>query len=220
MVSNFCERFSVLSKAYKVASRENLVYTKALGDIAKYREQLAYIENLQQSLKILYSIIVEKENEWQDTVLRILESEIAECLSFVYPADGYYVTLSTRILRGKVHIESMVNSYFLGQAVGDISEMQGRLFQQIVSFAALIALMKILGVDTVYIDEAFSGAAKENVEKINRLLRYVQESGKNLVLIAQDTSMAKDIKANVLFLTRSLDNKTSVIQQEEENSNA
>ena len=204
------ERLSVLKRAYKSLSKNNVAFNEASKNVAVYRNQSMFIQGLAQSLKLLESIIVEREREWRDAVLRELEAEIMQDLAYVYPSDGYQVKLSSRVLRGKIHIEAETHSYFAGSIAGDVSDSQGRLFQQVVSFAALLGVMKILGVNTVYVDEAFSGASKRNIVKINKLLRSIQERGFNIILIEQDTSMASGIEANVLYLSRSLDNKTTI----------
>ena len=212
MSSLYSDRLKVLKKAYRTATKNNAVYTDASKSVAEIRAQIGYIRGIGHGLRLLESIIAEREKEWREAVLRDIEAEIMQDLSFVYPDDGYSVKLSSRILRGKVHVDAYASSYFSGDISGDVCDSQGRLFQQIVSFAALIGVMRILNVNTIYIDEAFSGASKKNVSKINRLLKSVQERGINIILIAQDTSMAYGIDANSLILTRSLDNKTSITQ--------
>lgn len=210
----YMARLETLTRAYNAMARSNKAYREAMNNVAKYTGQSRYINNLKGSLQIFNGIVVESEKDWQDKVLRSLEAEVVEYLSYVYPTDGYRLMLKTRVLRGKVHVEGEVHSYFLGDVSGEISDTQGRLFQQVVSFAALLAIMKILGEETAYFDEAFSGASKANVVKVNRLLKHVQEEGLNVILIAQDTTMANDIPSNVLILTRSLDNKTAITQRE------
>lgn len=208
----YTTRLRTLKKAYRNAERGNIAYQEAAVDIAKYKAQIQYIRGLGQSLKILDSMIAQCENNWRESVLRALETEIARDLAFVYPSDGYTVSLSSRVLRGKVHIEGNARSYFGGDMDGDVSDSQGRLFQQIVSFGALICIMDILGVKTVYIDEAFSGGSSKSMSKINALLQDIKKRGYNIILIAQNISMARNIEANTLLLSRSLDNKTSIVQ--------
>lgn len=210
----YAERLSLLTRAYKSAQKSNKVYEEAQSNVAKFTQQLNYILGIQSGLRLINGIIVDRERQWQEQVQQLIETKIVEYLSYVYPADGYSVSLTTRILRGKVHVDGEVHSYFASQISGDVSETQGRLFQQVVSFAALVAVMEILDVKTAYMDEAFSCAAKANIGKLNALLQHVKEEGFNLVLIAQDTNIAQGIDANVLFLQRSLDNKTTVTQRE------
>ena len=206
----YSQRLKTLTKAYKVAQRNNKTYSDAIAYQSSCKSKLLYIDNIAGSLQMLDKLIANEESSWQDMVLRILEDEITRDLAYVYETDGYTVNLSTRVLRGKIRVEAQVHSYFMPDVPGDISDTQGRLFQQIVSFAALVGIMRILKVQTIYIDEAFSGAVTDNVQKINKLLAHVQSRGFNLVIIAQNAEMSRGISANTLFLTRSIDNKTTV----------
>lgn len=209
----YSDRLRTLTRAYRNAERNNQAYTKALNSKAEAESRLLYAQGMAGGLSVLNSIIAHQENIWQDSVLRKLEAEIMQALSYVYPEDGYSVELTTRVLRGKVHVEGTVRSYFTKMMPGELSDSQGCLFQQIVSFAALTGIMDLMKVSTVYIDEAFSGVAKSNISKITALLEMYQKRGLNIVLIAQDRSIASGIPANILFLERSIDNKTRIHQQ-------
>lgn len=203
----------MLSRSYKRAERDNATYNQALLQKNYFGAQLQFLEGLQESIRTFNLDVTSKESEWRKAVLELIESEIATDLAFVYPADGYQVNLDSRVLRGKIHIEATVTSTFAKDIPGKIRGTQGRLFQQVVSFSSLIAVMLLLGAKTIYMDEAFSGSAKKNVKKLNKLLLSLKERGFNLVLIAQDISMAEGLPANRMFLSRTVDNKT-IIQEE------
>lgn len=208
----YADRLRGLEKAYKLAAKENDSFLQTKSEIDYIKSQLLYVGGLASGLSMLDAIIAKQENDWQEFVLRKLEAEITQALAFVYPSDGYKVSLQARVLRGKIRIEGSVSSYFTKNMPGELSDSQGCLFQQIVSFAALVGIMGLVNVGTIYVDEAFSGVAKNNIDKINSLLKMYQERGFNIILIAQDVSIANGILANTLFLTRSVDNKTSIMQ--------
>lgn len=214
----YVDRLKTLSRAYSAARRSNTLYSNALHENTLQKIQLKFLSGLLEQMKTLNLLIVEKEAEWRQAILSMLETEIADYLSYVYPDDGYIVQLKPRVLRSKIHIEACVYSTIMQEIPGQIHKTQGRLFQQIVSFAALLGVMNLLGVRTVYFDEAFSGSSKRNVKKVNALLQHAEEKGFNLVIIAQDTNMAEGSNWNRLFLTRNLANVTSVFQEEGEDS--
>lgn len=209
----YSDRLKVLSRAYNTAGKNNKVYTKALEESELQQQQLAFLEGLQEQLKTFDLEVTRKESEWREAVLSVLETEIVSDLAYVFPTDGYNVKLSPRILRGKIHIEAQASSTFTGEMPGRISGTQGRIFQQVVSFAGLIGVMDLLGIHTVYVDEAFSGSSLRNIKKLTKLLEHLEERGMNLILIAQNTSMADGLSANRLYLRRSLDNQTTVTRE-------
>lgn len=209
----YSARLNTLRRAYKSAERGNALHNDAVSKQQLIQSQSDFLCGLAEHAKALDLEITNQESKWRDGILSVLSEEIANDLSFVYPMDGYNVTLSTKVLRGKIHIDATVQSAFNKDFPGKIKGTQGRLFQQIVSFAALIGVMSLLGIKTIYIDEAFSGSAKKNVTKLNKLLLHLKERGFNLVLIAQDLNMAEGIPANRMFLSRSIDNKTTIVQE-------
>lgn len=209
----YSARLRTLSRAYKNAERGNSLYNDALQKQGLYQVQIDFLIGLSEHLKALSLAITEKESEWRKSVLDVLASEIVSDLAFVYPSDGYQVNLDAQVSRGKIHITATVTSTFAKDFPGKIKGTQGRLFQQVVSFAALIGVMSLLGVKTVYVDEAFSGSAKKNIGKLNKLLLHLKERGFNLFIIAQDLTMAEGIPSNRMFLSRSIDNKTTIVQE-------
>lgn len=206
-------RMRTLTKAYRSAERGNAVYTSALQEQVLQEQQLNFLVGLQEQLKTLDLGITSEESKWREAILSILENEIVTDLTYVFPDDGYNIKLSTRVLRNKIHIEARVSSVFTGDIPGKIRGTQGRIFQQVVSFSSIIGVMDLLGIKTVYVDEAFSGSSKRNIRKVNALLDALRKRGFNLAMIAQDTSMADGIPANRLFLQRSLDNQTTITQE-------
>lgn len=213
MIRVYSARLQTLARSYKRAEKDNAAYEQALAQKNLFDAQVSFLEGLQESIRTFNLDVTNKESEWRKAVLELIESEIATDLAFVYPADGYQVNLDSRVLRGKIHIDATVTSTFAKDIPGKIRGTQGRLFQQVVSFSSLIAVMLLLGVKTIYVDEAFSGSSKKNVKKLNKLLLSLEERGFNLMLIAQDISMAEGLPANRMFLSRTVDNKT-IIQEE------
>lgn len=209
----YSDRLRVLKKAYRNIDRDNELYLSTKNTIGLYELQLKFLTELETQLKLFKLAVTEEESKWRESILSVLETEIMDALSAVYPTDGYKISLATNVLRGKIHIEASVSSVSSKDIPGRIINTQGRLFQQVVSLAALIGTMSLLGVKTVYIDEAFSGSSKKNIAKLNALLNHYRERGFNLILIVQDTNIADGIPANKLFLHRSLDNRTTVMQE-------
>lgn len=210
----YSDRVATLKAAYRVISKNNKIYMDAVHRLNEAKSQLSYVTGLSSGLSVLERLIMNQQAEWQDSILRTLEAKISEALAIVYPEDGYTVSLKARLLRGKIHIEGTVRAFFLDEFPGTISDSQGRLFQQVVSFAALLVVMNILGVDTVYVDEAFSGASLDNAKRVNRLLKSYSDRGVNIILIAQNAGITEDIPANILRLDRTLDNVTIVTETE------
>ena len=127
----YSARLRTLTRAYKSAERNNMLYDEAVQKQHYLESQVNFLVGLSEHLKTLDQAITTQESEWRQAVLSILASGIADDLAFVYPADGYQVNLSARVLRGKIHIDATVTSTFAKDFPGRIRGTQGRLFQQV-----------------------------------------------------------------------------------------
>lgn len=207
----FAQRIDVLRSACALVERNNKQFIEYNNALNQATVKLTRIAALTESLKKLDALVAKTESEWRDNVLRYLEDSISEDLSVVFPEDGYQISLSASVSRGKIHIETSVTSCVSDAISGPIRDTQGCLFQEIVSFSALVSIVKLLGIHTVYVDEAFSGASPENFIKLNKMLQRVKESGVNLVLISQ-SDYFEGLGGNYLFVGRNLSNQTQIKQ--------
>lgn len=203
-------RIGNLRRAYKVVEKMNRTYREAEDEKRKYEIKRDFASSIRSSCLDLGQIISEGEKAWRRGVLLQIEEEIEEALGFIYPNDAYQVKLEPRVVRGKVHIDTFVKSNSFDSVSGSMKRTQGLLFRQIISIASVMRIMKMRGVNVVYIDEAFSGASKENLIKVHKLLKWYQEKGANMVIIMQDPTIISGLDAHMLVLSRSWNNKTEV----------
>lgn len=209
-MNNFYNRLHVLNKAYLRAKKSNTAYTDAKQKLETTTAKINTTSNLIQALKILNVEIASAEEQWRNSILIEIENEIAKALSFVFPEDGYTVHLDSRILRGKLHISSSVSSINSSKIEGSMKYTQGMLFRQIVVIASVVYIMQLKGFNTIYFDEAFSGAATKNILKVRNLIDWYRERGINLILIAQNQSIITGNEHSVV-LTRDNDNVTKIL---------
>lgn len=209
----YTKRLKSLKKAMNVLEKNNQLYIKYTHDKNQLSRKCEFAYNMRGALQTLAIVIAEGEKQWRDGILKKIEDEIAQALAFIYPEDGYRVTLTSRILRGKLHIDSYVSSMSLSKVTGRMKRTQGMLFRQIVSMSAIICIMELQGIKTVYIDEAFSGASKKNMLRARKLVQWYAERGINLIVIAQDPAVSADLNSNTLYIRREYPNVT-VIEQD------
>lgn len=205
----FSSRLSALKRTMGVIKKSNTAFTEAKSSYNQHESRVKFLEGMQYYLKTFTLSVTENESLWRESLLKVLEYEIMKGLAVVFPTDGYTVKLESSVSRGNIHITASVSSR-ISEFPGRIVNTQGRLFQQIVSFMALLSIMSLLGVKTIYIDELFSGSSLENIEKLNTLLRTVGEQGYNIIMIAQNASIADGMEVNRLVLSRTESNRTIV----------
>ena len=205
-------RFQTLDKAYKSIARGNDIYIKTSNDIEVFTKKLERIKTLQYFLKRAKQRIAQSEKEWRDAITHLLEAEINKNLSLIFPSDNYRVTLDYEVVRNKIHLKPRISSKDFEKI--KINKSQGRLLTQIASASAVIAIMKLQGITTIYIDEAFSGASKENLEKVGGMIAEILNEGLNLVMIVQHAVIASNLpNAHIYHFSRSLLNETTIIEE-------
>lgn len=194
------------------AKNTNDYYLSLQKRLAIIERRYDALNNLKQSLKNIGILIANSETQWKDMFIYRLTQGVNDALEIVYPDDGYTISVSLRTLRGKVHIESIINSAIAqSEFKGRISKTQGTLFQQIVSFASFVVIMELLGETTLYVDEAFSGASPMNYNNIDKLVKYYRESkGMNFIFITQNTGMISPDDFTTILEVSRVNNNTTV----------
>ena len=82
------------------------------------------------------------------------------------------------------------------------------------SLAAIASIMKINGIKTIYLDEAFSGASKENMALMGKIISEMIVDGINLVLIIQHEDLIPgNVDWHSIYLTRGQHNCTVITEK-------
>ena len=178
----------------------------------RYTVKLERIGTLQFFLKRSKQIIANSEKEWRDAITQLLEAEINKNLTLIFPADNYHISLDYEVVRNKIHLKPRISSKDFEKI--KIDKSQGRLLTQVASASAVIAIMKLQGINTIYIDEAFSGSSKENLEKIGGMIAEILNDNINLVIIVQHSNIAANLPdAHIYHFSRSILNETTIVEE-------
>ena len=209
---SYLSRFQTLDKAYRNIEKMNELYKTTKENVEKYSIKLERIHTLQYFLKRSKNIIAHGEKEWRDAITQLLEAEINKNLTLIFPSDQYHISLEYEVVRNKIHLKPRISSKDFEKI--KINKSQGRLLTQIASVSAVIAIMKLQGISTIYIDEAFSGSSKENLEKVGGMIAEILKEGINLTMIVQNTSIAASLPdAHIYHFSRSVLNETTISEE-------
>ena len=209
---SYLNRLNTLSKAYNTLSKENYLYETTKETIERYNLKLNKINTLQYFLKRAKQIVAKSEKEWRDAITQLLEAEINKNLAIIFPFDNYRISLDYEVVRNKIHLKPRISSKDFEKI--KINKSQGRLLTQIASASAVIAIMKLQGISTIYIDEAFSGSSKENLEKVGGMVAEILSEGINLIMIVQHSVIASNLPdAHIYYFNRSTSNETTITEE-------
>lgn len=207
-MTTFAQRLRVIDRAFDRISKANEEYLRTLNEIKSYEQKLELSLFLKEDLVKLSHVIVSSEKQWRETVLIVIEREVQRYLDIIYPDDNYIVHLDAVIKYSRVKLQVTVSS----NNFRDLKiKSQGTLFKQIVSLASVSAIMKLKGIYTIYVDEAFSGASKYNLPIVGKIIEELRNDGMNLVLIVQHKDIAHSIvDVNEIHITREIGNITKI----------
>lgn len=212
IIISYLSRLQTLTKAYQNIEKTNELYKDTKEKIEQYTVKLERIGTLQFFLKRSKQIIANSEKEWRDAITQLLEAEINKNLTLIFPADNYHISLDYEVVRNKIHLKPRISSKDFEKI--KINKSQGRLLTQVASASAVIAIMKLQGINTIYIDEAFSGSSKENLEKIGGMIAEILNDNINLVMIVQHSNIASNLPdAHIYHFSRSILNETTIVEE-------
>lgn len=212
IIISYLSRLQTLTKAYQNIEKTNELYKDTKEKIEQYTVKLERIGTLQFFLKRSKQIIANSEKEWRDAITQLLEAEINKNLTLIFPADNYHISLDYEVVRNKIHLKPRISSKDFEKI--KINKSQGRLLTQVASASAVIAIMKLQGINTIYIDEAFSGSSKENLEKIGGMIAEILNDNINLVMIVQHSNIAANLPdAHIYHFSRSILNETTIVEE-------
>lgn len=212
IIISYLSRLQTLTKAYQNIEKTNELYKNTKEKMEQYTVKLERIGTLQFFLKRSKQIIANSEKEWRDAITQLLEAEINKNLTLIFPADNYHISLDYEVVRNKIHLKPRISSKDFEKI--KIDKSQGRLLTQVASASAVIAIMKLQGINTIYIDEAFSGSSKENLEKIGGMIAEILNDNINLVMIVQHSNIAANLPdAHIYHFSRSILNETTIVEE-------
>ena len=208
---SYVQRLNVLEKAFNRIEYSNKEYIRISQEIKSATRKLQLISNLSGNVRALVDTITVSEKQWRTAILSIIECEISKYLSFIYPEDNYNICLDCSIKYGKIKVNATVSSNSFNSLK---VTTQGRLFKQIVSLATVSSIMKLKGIKTIYLDEAFSGASKENMALMGRIIAEMVSDGMKLVLIVKHEYLIPgNVNWHSIYLTRGQSNCTTIKEQ-------
>ena len=212
IIISYLSRLQTLTKAYQNIEKTNELYKNTKEKMEQYTVKLERIGTLQFFLKRSKQIIANSEKEWRDAITQLLEAEINKNLTLIFPADNSHISLDYEVVRNKIHLKPRISSKDFEKI--KIDKSQGRLLTQVASASAVIAIMKLQGINTIYIDEAFSGSSKENLEKIGGMIAEILNDNINLVMIVQHSNIAANLPdAHIYHFSRSILNETTIVEE-------
>lgn len=187
-------------------------YKKEYEDAVEVRsEHEQYIK----ALDIYHKLCVRESNNYKTKRLEYLCTFIDDKLSIIFPDENFKSKIVTED-RGSIQ-RTYLELYLEGSDEAEIPETsQGKFCQQLLSFSSSVALVKTLGINRMFLDEAFSASASKNLTKIGSILKPMIDDGMQIILIEQEQEVYKDLPRREIYVEKdSLEEETKVIYEKD-----
>lgn len=151
---------------------------------------LSTVIEYKDDLKKLFEAINNEDREFKNRRISFINGLITEALDKIFPDDKYRAELICDFYR-KSEANLVLLDKHGNEMIPDICS--GKLQQYLISFAAVSGISKGLGVNNLFVDEAFGVAAPEILGDIGKIIQQRVEEGMQVIMIAQNPAVYQDI---------------------------
>jgi len=167
----------------EIGKRENMQLATIAENFLIANEAKTRLINYIEFLKRIKSILEEADDAFKTRRLDELSKEVSNALAVIYPVESFTATLEADTKYRSRRADLVLKHKNGTERIPDVSE--GMLLQQLVSFSASLSFTLKMGMDKLYMDEAFSVAYKENLAKLATLVQFALEAGMQIIMIEQ-----------------------------------
>lgn len=179
----------------------------------KYDEYSAKYNKLSDALKMgvayrdrLEKLLLRCEKEYSNfrkERLSFLEEAIQDSFDSIFPDEKIIPKLEYEPYRGKsvAKLRLIVPDGYGGEDCIQSKNASG-LQKQLISFLGAVTVCDLLGLNKIFVDEAFGNSSTENKQKLGKILEVYSESGMQVFLISQDVSLYQDLPRREIHIDK------------------
>jgi hypothetical protein len=162
---------------------------------------LRELDALRNVLKVVMRVVRDEEVKFKGRRLHFVDNNITESLDIIFPLKGLVAETHCdfQYLKTKLRL-------YLRDRSGNLRPpyvTEGKGAQQLVSFTAAESTLRLLGKKILYLDEPFSNASDETLEKIQPMLKKCVENGFQLILVSHSDCVYSGLKRREIHLQSS-----------------
>lgn len=149
-------------------------------------------------LKLLQKIVKAEEIAFKERRLNFISGSITEQLEYIFPKKGLRANVSCNFERNNMRLRLTLSDPENSARPPYLTE--GKFAQQLISFSAAAACTSLLSRNILYLDESFSNASQDNLEKTQHLLKSHVDKGFQIILISQSSVLFNDLPRREIHL--------------------
>jgi hypothetical protein len=154
---------------------------------------------IMQAYKKLEELVLAEDINFKNRRLDFISEAITSNLNVFFPHDGFKAKLVCDFNRG---MKVRLDLYDSNNRLRRVHISEGKLLQSQVSYSAAIAIAFSLGVDKLYLDEAFAASSPNNLTKTEEVTKWAIDNGMQIIMIEQYPNGYKDLKRREFWLKK------------------
>lgn len=182
-----------------------------LAEAAELDEFIKELTAYSYDLKRLLASLQTEDRAFKNRRIGYLNALITDSLAEIFPDDGLQAKLYCDFNRKS---EVVLELYDHNGNVLIPEMCSGKLQQYLISFAAISGISKGLGVNNLYVDEAFGVAAPGILGEIGKVIQRRVEQGVQIVMIAQNPGLYQDLPRREITLQKDYATESVVVVSE------
>lgn len=143
-----------------------------------------------------------ESNEFKNKRIEFLNGVLTEALQQLFPDDGFQAKVSFDFNRSDKAELELVDS---AGHVHTASMCEGQLLQYAISFSAVSWILKALGKNVLFVDEAFGASDMDRLPMLGDIIAKLAESGMQVILIGQNPALYENVPRREFWLSKNLE---------------
>lgn len=172
---------------------------KLLASRNETAELLRDIIEYQGDLKRFFEAVNTEDREFKNRRITFINGLITEALSIIFPEDSFRAELRCDFYR-KSDVSLVLLDRNGNEMIPDVCS--GKLQQYLITFAAISGIARGLGVNNLFVDEAFGVAALDILGDIGVIIGELVKNGMQIIMIAQNPAVYQDIPRREIVMRK------------------
>lgn len=163
------------------------------------------------TLKKIAAAVDSEDRNYKNRRLGYLNNLITESLANIFPDKSLQASVECDFDRKNVVTLTLSDVY--GNEL-DPDICSGKLQQYLISFASVAGIALGLGVNNLYVDEAFGVAAPEILGEIGQVIQHHVDNGMQIVIISQNPGLYQDLPRHEIRLKTNTATNEVIVESE------
>lgn len=191
-----------------VAKRNNDNREHLIAQCTIVSELVSDLNDYLGRLKVIQSRAIKENEDFRTRRLDLLSIQISDILEKVFKERAATAKVSCNFNRKNSVRVTLTDS--LGYTFNP-AMCKGMLAQYLISFSSASCITKTLGINSLFIDEAFGASSMDNLPVVGELVGNMIKDGTFIILVSQNPALYRDLPRREIHLLSDVENNCAKI---------